>query len=57
LLVTVNQSTKHTEKAFRDMIPKELHKKTIFMDAGYEDEGIKPKFDWPEDAGPETRYM
>jgi hypothetical protein len=57
LLVTVNQSTKHTEKALRDMIPVEDHKRTIFMDAGYEDEGIKPSFNWPQEAGPETRYM
>jgi hypothetical protein len=57
LIVTVNQSTKHTEKALRDMIPAEDHKRTIFMDAGYEDEGIKPSFTWPEEAGPVTRYM
>lgn len=57
LLVTVDQSPKHTEKALRDMIPVEDHKHTIFMDAGYEDEGIKPSFSWPEEAGPVTRYM
>lgn len=57
LIVTVNQSTKHTEKALRDMVPKEEHKRMIFMDAGYEDEGIQPAFDWPEEAGPETRYL
>ena len=57
LLVTVNQSTVHTEKALRDMVPKEEWKRTIFMDAGYEDEGIKPSFTWPEEAGPVTRYM
>ena len=57
LLVTVNQSTVHTEKAFRDMIPEELHTRTIFMDAGYQDEGIEPSFHWPEEAGPETRYI
>jgi hypothetical protein len=57
LIVTVNQSTKHTEKALRDMVPKDEHKRMIFMDAGYEDEGIQPAFDWPEEAGPRTRYM
>ena len=57
LLVTVNQSTKHTEKALRDMIPVEDHKRTIFMDAGYEDEGIPPSFHWPERSCSVTRYM
>jgi hypothetical protein len=57
LIVTINQSTKHTEKALRDMVPAEDRKHTIFMDAGYEDEGIQPAFDWPEEAGPATRYM
>lgn len=57
LLVTINQSTVHTEKAFRDMIPKEQWTRTIFMDAGYEDEGIEPSFHWPEEAGPVTRYI
>jgi len=57
LLVTVNQSINHTEKAFRDLVPKEKWDRTIFMDAGYEDEGIKPSFTWPKAAGPETRYI
>jgi hypothetical protein len=57
LLVTVNQSTEHTEKALRNMVPKEEQGRNIFVDAGYEDEGIEPKFDWPEEAGPKTRYI
>ena len=57
MIVTVNQSTKHTEKALRDMVSKEDHKRMIFMDAGYEDEGIPPRFDWPEAAGPRADYM
>ncbi len=57
LLVTVNQSTVHTEKALRDMVPKEEWGRNIFMDAGYQDEGIEPSFTWPEEAGPETRYI
>ena len=57
LIVTVNQSTLHTEKALRDMVPKELHKRMIFIDSGYEDEGIPDTFDWPEEAGPKTRYI
>ena len=56
MIVTVNQSTKHTEKALRDMIPKEDWRRMIFIDAGYEDEGIEPKFDWPEAAGPPGDY-
>ena len=57
LIVTVNQSTKHTEKALRNMIPEKDWKRMIFMDAGYEDEGIQPRFDWPEAAGPRGDYM
>ncbi len=57
LLVTVNQSTKHTEKAFRDMIPVKDHRRTIFIDEGYEDEGIQARFDWPEEAGPRGDYI
>lgn len=57
MIVTVNQSPKHTERALRDMVPKEDWKRNIFIDAGYEDEGIEPRFDWPEAAGPRTEYM
>ena len=57
LVVTINQSPSHTEKAFRHMIPEEDRRRYIFMDMGYEDEGIENKFDWPEAAGPETRYI
>jgi hypothetical protein len=57
LIVTVNQSPLHTEKALRDMVPEELRKRMIFIDAGYEDEGIKPTFDWPEAAGPRGHYI
>ena len=57
LIVTVNQSQTHTEKARRDMVPKDKWKYNIFIDAGYEDQGIKPVFDWPEAAGPRGDYM
>ncbi len=57
LIVTVNQSTEHTEKALRDMVPKDQWDRMIFIDAGYEDEGIKNNFEWPKAAGPQTRYI
>ncbi len=57
LIVTCVQSTKHSEKARRDMVPKEDWKRNIFIDAGYEEEGIKPAFDWPEAAGPRGDYV
>ena len=56
LIVTINQSTQHTEKARRDMVPEELHKRMIFIDSGYEDEGVPDRFDWPEAAGPRGSY-
>ena len=56
-VVTINQSPEHTEKALRDMVPREMWKKMIFIDSGYEDEGIESTFDWPEEAGPRGRYM
>ena len=57
LVITINQSPSHTEKALRHMIPEKDWSRYIFMDMGYEDEGIENKFDWPEAAGPETRYI
>jgi hypothetical protein len=57
LIVTANQSPTHTEKAYRDMMSEDDKKRTLFIDAGYEDEGIKPAFDWPEEAGPRGDYV
>ena len=57
LIVTVNQSTSHTEKALKNMVSKEDLKRMIFIDAGYEDEGIQPAMHWPEAAGPRGEYM
>jgi hypothetical protein len=57
LVVTINQSTSHTERALRHMIPEEDRKRYIFLDMGYEDEGVENRFDWPEAAGLETRYI
>jgi hypothetical protein len=57
LIVTVNQSTTHTEKALKNMVSKEDLKRMIFIDAGYEDEGIQPSMHWPEAAGPRGEYM
>jgi hypothetical protein len=57
MIVTVNQNPKHTEKALRDMVSVADQKRNIFIDAGYEDEGIPARFDWPEAAGPRADYM
>jgi hypothetical protein len=56
IIVTINQNPTHTEKALRKMIPEKDHNRMIFMDQGYEDEGIQPAFDWPELAGPQGKY-
>ena len=45
LVVTINQSPSHTERALRHMIPKEDWDRYIFMDMGYEDEGVENRFD------------
>jgi hypothetical protein len=39
------------------MIPEKDRDRMIFIDAGYDDEGIEPKMDWPEKAGPRAEYM
>jgi hypothetical protein len=57
LIVCANQNPVHTEKALRDMASAEEKKRMLFVDEGYEDEGIQPKFDWPEAAGPRATYM
>jgi hypothetical protein len=56
LKITINQSPKHTEKALRNLISKEDQKRMIFIDAGYEDEGIEPRIQLPEEAGPNAKY-
>jgi hypothetical protein len=57
MIVTANQSGAHTEKARRDMVPQEDWKRNILIDAGYEDQGIPNRFDWPEAAGPKKEYV
>ena len=57
VVVTVNQNPTHTEKARRDMVPEESWDRMIFLDQGYEDEGIEPRFDWPKAAGPRSEYL
>ena len=39
------------------MVPEELKKRMLFLDQGYEEEGIEPAFDWPEAAGERGKYM
>ncbi len=55
LIVTINQSPKHTEKAFKNLVSEEDLKRMIFIDQGYEsDEMVRH---WPEKAGPPADYM
>jgi hypothetical protein len=57
IILDTIQSTTTNEKALRDMIPPKDRDCMIFVDAGYEEEGIKPGFEWPEKAGPRPDYM
>ena len=57
LIITINQNPEHTEKALPFMIPEKDHNRMIFMNSGYEDEGIQSSFHWPELAGPQGDYM
>lgn len=52
LMLEINQSLERGEKSRRDLISPEDQKHMLFVDNGYEDEGIKPAFYWPEAAGP-----
>ena len=54
LMVEINQSTVRGEKSHKEIVSKEDLKRMIFVDAGYEDEGIKPDRWWPEAAGPQA---
>jgi hypothetical protein len=57
IIIAAVQSTSHTEKARPDMVKDEnLRKRMIFMNAGYEDQGIKPSMSIPEAAGPQAKY-
>jgi hypothetical protein len=54
IIVTINQSPKHTEKALKNLVTQEDLKRMIFIDQGYEsDETV---MHWPEAAGPQTQY-
>jgi hypothetical protein len=57
ILVATIQAPANNEKAHREMIPQKDRDRMIFVDAGYEEQGIPPKFDWPEKAGPRPDYM
>ena len=52
LMLEINQSTERGEKSRRDLVSEEDQKHMLFVDNGYEDQGIKPAFHWPEAAGP-----
>jgi hypothetical protein len=52
LMIEINQSTERGEKSRRDLVSAEDQKHMLFVDNGYEDQGIKPNFYWPEAAGP-----
>jgi hypothetical protein len=57
IIIDAIQSITNNEKARRDMIPEKDRNGMIFVDTGYQDEGIKPVFDWPENAGPPADYI
>jgi hypothetical protein len=57
LIITINQNPEHTEKALPFMIPEKDHNRMIFINSGYEEEGIQSSFHWPELAGPQGDYM
>jgi hypothetical protein len=57
LMIEINQSTVRTEKARKDLVSPEDLKRTLFVDAGYEDEGITPGEYWPEAAGLRPKNM
>lgn len=52
LFVGVYQSNFRDEKSRKDLVSEEDLKRMIFIDAGYEDEGISTAMHWPELAGP-----
>jgi hypothetical protein len=52
LMIEINQSTVRTEKSRKDLVSAEDLKRMIFVDAGYQDEGIPESMHWPENAGP-----
>lgn len=52
LMLEINQSTVRSEKSRKDLVTKEDLDHMLFVDAGYEDEGIKPSMYWPKNAGP-----
>ena len=55
LIVTINQSPKHTEKALKNLVSEEDLKRMIFLDQGYESDEMV--MHWPELAGPRADYM
>jgi hypothetical protein len=57
LMLEINQSTVRGEKSHKEIVSKEDLKRMLFVDAGYEDEGIKPDMWWPEAAGPRPKVM
>jgi hypothetical protein len=52
ILCEINQTTERGEKSHKELVSQEDLKRMIFVDNGYEDEGIKPAVHWPEAAGP-----
>ncbi len=46
IVFDINQSTTHTEKALRELVPAEMQKNMVFIDQGYESEARVVQ--WPE---------
>jgi hypothetical protein len=57
IMMEINQSLKRTEKSRKDLVSKDDLKRMLFVDAGYEDEGIAEGMHWPEAAGPRPENM
>ena len=56
-MLEINQTTERGEKSHKELVSKEDLKRMLFVDNGYEDEGIKPAMHWPELAGPMPESM
>jgi hypothetical protein len=57
LMLEINQSQIRGEKSHKEIVSQEDLKRMLFVDAGYEDEGIQPSMHWPEKAGPKPENM
>jgi hypothetical protein len=57
LMIEINQSQIRSEKSHKEIVSAADLKHMLFVDAGYEDQGIKEDMFWPEAAGPRPATM